>query len=77
MGRNWRCTITVEPSTKREGLAHIYPIEDIKEHIESCLCPCIPTYIIKDQGWIVVHNAFDRRDEIERVFEEIKIQGNA
>lgn len=42
---------------------HVVPIDDLREHDPNCACWCHP--ILDDEG-VVIHNAMDRREQIER-----------
>ena len=46
----------------------VLPIDDIEEHDEqSTTCKCNPSVIFEDGNMILVHDAFDGRQELERV----------
>lgn len=46
-----------------EGHIHVYPINDLKEHVlEGLTCWCRPEE--NDDG-VIVHNSLDRREEYE------------
>jgi len=51
---------------------HIYPLDDLKEHVLESTCECQPTVIIENGELIVCHNAFDGRELIEEVNEILK-----
>lgn len=39
---------------------HVYPLNDLREHTDSCQCICNPTKI-EEEG-IILHNACDGRE---------------
>ena len=43
---------------------HVYPTNDLREHILSLDCPCMP--ILDEEDNIVIHNSFDGREAYER-----------
>lgn len=43
---------------------HVYPTNDIREHILSLDCPCQP--VLDEEDNIVIHNSFDGREAYER-----------
>lgn len=46
----------------------VLPIDDIEEHDEqSTTCKCNPSVIFEDGNMILVHDAFDGRQELEKV----------
>jgi hypothetical protein len=45
---------------------HVLPIHDLQAHDLSTQCPCVPRTEREDDGEIVVHNAFDFREVMER-----------
>ena len=45
-----------------DGLSHVIPRRDLREHALSRDCWCSPT---EDEG-IMVHHSMDRREEFER-----------
>lgn len=45
---------------------HVLPIHDLQAHDLSTRCPCVPRTEKEDDGEIVVHNAFDFREVMER-----------
>lgn len=47
------------------GGAHIIPVGDLKGHEESQYCWCCPRAIDGEGGWLMVHNAMDRREQYE------------
>jgi hypothetical protein len=51
-------------------MLHILPINDIDEHEELSTCKCNPKLIEKNGELILVHNSFDKREVIERLFED-------
>lgn len=46
---------------------HVTPVDDIQEHTESITCECSPTVKTENGRLIVVHNAFDGRELIEQM----------
>ena len=54
-------------------MIHIMPTNDLKEHTEETTCDCEPELIIeKDSEIICVHNAYDKREFIEMVNEQLE-----
>jgi hypothetical protein len=51
-------------------MLHILPINDIEEHEELSTCKCNPKLIEEKGELILVHNSFDKREVIERLFED-------
>lgn len=51
---------------------HIYPLDDLKEHVLESICDCLPTVSVENGELIVCHNAFDGRELIEEVNEILK-----
>lgn len=51
---------------------HIYPLDDLKEHVLESTCDCLPTVSVENGELIVCHNAFDDRELIEEVNEILK-----
>lgn len=50
---------------------HILPVDDVRDHEESVDCPCEPEIQFMENGdLLVVHNAFDKREEQEKLLEE-------
>jgi hypothetical protein len=45
---------------------HVVPINDARPHIDSVACPCKPMRD-KECPFVVVHNAWDRREIVERI----------
>jgi hypothetical protein len=51
---------------------HVLPVNDIKVHDESTVCPCHPVVEITEEGnMIVIHSSFDGREYIERLIDKI------
>ena len=50
-------------------MLNIVPINDLEEHEESSTCKCNPKLIEENGELILVHNSFDKREFIERLFE--------
>lgn len=49
---------------------HIIPINDLEEHLQNFdgICKCKPTTYIAESGTIiVVHNSFDKRENVEKL----------
>lgn len=44
-------------------MLHVMPINDIKEHEELSTCKCEPNLIMENDEMILVHNAFDGRND--------------
>lgn len=44
---------------------HVLPINDVQEHTESAFCECNPTVKQEGEHLIVIHNAFDGRELVE------------
>lgn len=51
---------------------HVLPVNDVKEHRESYICPCLPE--VKNEGgnMIIIHNSFDGREGVEWANEILK-----
>lgn len=39
---------------------HVTPVNDLREHVLSQMCPCIPRLAVG--GEVIVHNAYDARE---------------
>ena len=51
---------------------HVYPINDLQEHIlEGLDCPCEPTIEVVGAVLVIAHNAWDNREIIEQAEEII------
>ena len=49
---------------------HLLPIDDLEEHLENSTCKCLPKAEVLENGDIMItHNSFDKREVIERLFE--------
>ena len=49
---------------------HLLPIDDLEEHEEISTCKCLPKSEVLQNGDImIIHNSFDKREVIERLFE--------
>ena len=49
-----------------EKYEHIYPLDDLKEHItDGSRCWCQP--IVDDIAEVVIHNSLDRRELTENI----------
>ena len=52
-------------------ITHILPINDLEEHKELSTCKCNPEMQVLENGdMMIVHNSFDKREIIERLFED-------
>lgn len=40
----------------------VYPVHDSNEHISGAGCYCQPDIKIMKNGYLLVHNAFDKRE---------------
>ena len=50
-------------SSIEDDAIHTLPVNDLYDHVESPRCPCNPRVI--EDGWLVIHNSFDRRELFE------------
>ena len=48
---------------------NVLPVNDIKEHDESSACECQPRVEMVNGGILIIHNSYDLREVIERVYE--------
>lgn len=51
-----------------DGYTHVYPINDLREHItnDSTSCPCKPAVEFREDGEVlVIHNSWDGREKKE------------
>ena len=58
-----------------ENIYHVLPCNDLKEHNSECTfpaigypfceCECNPTYKEEGDGFLVIHNSFDGRENFE------------
>jgi len=49
-------------------ITHVLPINDLKPHEgESTVCECEPRVEFVDGGILVIHNAYDNREILEKV----------
>ncbi len=46
-------------------MIQIIPNNDIKRHTEDTTCDCMPNVLFENGEMIVVHHAFDGREDIE------------
>jgi hypothetical protein len=53
-----------------DGDTHVYPLEDLHEHVLESLCPCHPELQIVNYQHLYVHNAIDFREVTETLNEE-------
>jgi hypothetical protein len=51
-------------------MIHILPINDLEKHEELSTCKCNPKLIEENGELILVHNSFDKREIIERLFKD-------
>jgi hypothetical protein len=51
---------------------HVYPLNDLQEHILKSTCKCNPTVTVEYGEIIICHNSFDGREIIEQVNEILK-----
>lgn len=50
---------------------HILPINDLEEHTEKSTCKCNPKMeVLEDGDLMLIHNSYDKRETIERLFEK-------
>lgn len=62
---------------------HIHPINDLEEHFLECVypaigmpycpCKCAPTWRQEGDALLIIHNAFDKREYVERMIEQLRI----
>ena len=52
-------------------MLHILPIGDLKDHEESSTCGCMPQIITENGTMICIHNAYDNREFIEQLCDEV------
>lgn len=50
---------------------HVIPLNDLKEHTEDSTCECQPELIMVENEMLFVHNAWDNRELIEELNEEL------
>lgn len=58
-----------------ENIFHISPVNDLKEHdleckfpaigYPFCECECNPSYKEEGDGFLIIHNSFDGRENFE------------
>jgi len=46
-------------------MLNVIPLNDLKEHDENSTCECCPNVWFEKGKMIIVHNSFDKREEIE------------
>lgn len=51
---------------------HVYPLNDLHEHILESTCECNPTVTIQHGEMVICHKSFDGREIIEQVNEILK-----
>ena len=45
---------------------HVYPVNDIYPHdLEGTSCACVPNVKVQDGEYLIVHNSWDMREELE------------
>lgn len=47
------------------GIAHVIPLNDLREHEESEFCHCEPRVEYEENGRIIVHHSYDHREICE------------
>ena len=48
---------------------HLLPTNDLEEHQEKSTCKCLPKSDVLENGdLMIIHNSFDKREVIERLF---------
>ncbi len=57
-------------------MLHVLPVGDLHEHEESITCSCKPSIITENGTIICVHNAFDNREFIEQLCDEVNNKNN-
>lgn len=46
---------------------HVHPTRDLEEHdLDGFECHCHPRIQEEEHGYVVIHNAFDKRELLER-----------
>lgn len=54
-------------------IQHIYPVNDLKEHVIESSCECNPSIQILENGDIlIIHNSYDGREGLELANEILK-----
>ena len=48
-------------------MTNIIPTNDIQKHVEDITCPCNPHIAFTYDEMLVIHNAFDKREEVEKL----------
>jgi hypothetical protein len=51
---------------------HVTPLNDLKPHIGSYVCHCLPEIKYEDGNMIIAHNSYDGREGIEWANEILK-----
>lgn len=59
----WRTTKLFNEKTGEKTI-HVVPVRDLREHTTND-CWCIPQVDTSEEIPIIIHNALDRREEIE------------
>lgn len=67
----WRATTIWLDRAHTRSEAHVYPVVDVREHVESPRCWCCPTPEVIDGGTLYVHHAqipsYTKRSQVARV----------
>jgi hypothetical protein len=51
---------------------HVYPLKDLREHVtDGSGCPCAPRVEVVGSNLLYVHNAWDNREVIEQIREDL------
>lgn len=55
-------------------MIHVYPVNDLEEHDteHSAICKCNPKVEIVEGEILIIHNAFDLREVVEKAEEILK-----
>lgn len=52
------------------GTTHVYPVNDLCDHILDVGCACCPSVLYTEDGsYVVAHNSFDGREGLEQAKE--------
>lgn len=54
-------------STESETDSHVYPTNDLRDHVFSPKCWCKPVLDEEEGGRLWVHNAMDQREKYENL----------
>lgn len=66
----WETEYLKDERGDRISDVHIIPIDDDQEHIPEIYCICKPT---KEPNDVVTHHAFDEREVVEALLDELGI----